>query len=213
MSLRFAKITSIPQSRWQCESARPGALPFSARRAPFRRRPGAAPQVGRAAFDGHALGLEQPALQPGMRFGNQQPPAGANHAMPGDASSARTRRQGVSDRARATGKAKRSREVSIGGDAPARNLFHEVINRFPGHVGSSLLRKVRPRNRQASTLRRNAQVPHPSRCGVAWIGHGSAGLLERIYRACVSSGIRSRASSSRVITDSRQAPGAHASYH
>ena len=80
--------------------------------------------VYRAAVDRYAFARQKSALETGMRLGNQQFSARADNTVPGDALFRRARRHRVTDRASASGQTKRLRDFSVGGDTPARNLFH-----------------------------------------------------------------------------------------
>lgn len=70
-----------------------------------------------------------------MRFGNQEAPAGADDAVPGDATTARSGGHCIAHRASATGEFECAGEFAVGGDTTARDFLDQAIDRFPGHDG------------------------------------------------------------------------------
>jgi hypothetical protein len=89
--------------------------------------------VDAGAVELYAFGFEQAALERAVRFGDEQASAGANNAMPRDASSAGASGHGIADRSRTSGKTQRTREFAISGDTAPGNLFYQPIDGLPGH--------------------------------------------------------------------------------
>ena len=104
----------------------------------------------------YPFGFQQSALQRGIRFANQQFATRAHHAVPRNAFPRRRSRHCPACGSRAARQMQSFRQRSIGNNPSARDLFHELINATPGHLGTflaetgSIVRRV-PRQAQAES--------------------------------------------------------------
>lgn len=76
-----------------------------------------------------------------MRFRDQEPSTGANHAVPRNALSAGASSHGVADGAGASGKTQGAGEFAVGGDTAARNFLDQAIDGLPGHLSCAPRKK------------------------------------------------------------------------
>lgn len=88
-------------------------------------------EIHAAALDARAFAFEQPPLQTRNRLLRQEPPAGADDAMPRDALSRRARRYGKSRRPRASGQPEDFRQLAVGDHAAPRDAFDKFIDLLP----------------------------------------------------------------------------------
>jgi hypothetical protein len=81
-----------------------------------------------------AFAFEQASLQRRLWLAHEDAPAGAHNAVPGDTSTRGAGSHRAAGGARAAVQPEDSRELAVGENAPAGNLFHEAVHRAPGHV-------------------------------------------------------------------------------
>jgi hypothetical protein len=81
----------------------------------------------------HAFGFEEFALQAGVGLADQKFSAKTNDAMPGNAFSGGACGHCTASTARSAAEPKSFCEPPVGDNPAARNLFHEPVNRSPGH--------------------------------------------------------------------------------
>src|SRR5260370_4827163 len=84
--------------------------------------------------DANALGCQQPLLERSMRFAGENTSSGADHAVPGNALAGRACGHRWSRRARTPTQLEQFSQLPIGDYMAARDLFHQAINRTPGHL-------------------------------------------------------------------------------
>ena len=81
----------------------------------------------------NAFGFKQFALQPGIRFADQQFSAVTDHAMPGNAFAGGTRGHCTAGTARSSAEPESFGKFPVSNNPAAGNSFYEGIHRSPGH--------------------------------------------------------------------------------
>lgn len=90
-------------------------------------------EVNAGFAQGDLFGLQQLALQAGVRLADEQLSTRADHTMPGNSFSGRRAGHGASCSARATWETQNTSNVPISKNTPPRDLFYETVDRIPGH--------------------------------------------------------------------------------
>lgn len=83
-----------------------------------------------------AFAFEQASLQCRLRLAYEDMAPGAHDAVPRDTVTRGAGGHRAASGARATAQPDGSRELAVGENTPARNLFHQAVDGAPGHVFS-----------------------------------------------------------------------------
>jgi hypothetical protein len=90
---------------------------------------------GDAAFDDAcAFGFEEAALEAREGFADDDTSSGGNHAVPGDALTARASGHGSAGGTSATGELHGACQLAVSGDAAFGDAFDEGVESLPGGV-------------------------------------------------------------------------------
>lgn len=89
------------------------------------------------------FGFEELALEAGVGFADQELPAGADDAMPGNAFSGWGCGHGVTSSSSAAAQAQSSSNIPISKNTPARDLFHQAVDGIPGHAYPFRQRRIK----------------------------------------------------------------------
>src|SRR2546422_8520138 len=123
------------QYRWFGSSlADAGARLFSFGCGTARRCPKVFCKVHAALENANAFAFQQPLLERGMRLAQENTSSGADHAVPWNPQAGRTCGHRASCRARTPTQLEQFSQLPIGDYTAARDLFHQVVNRPPGHL-------------------------------------------------------------------------------
>ena len=96
-----------------------------------------------AAF-GHedAFGFEEFSLKRGVRLADEKLPICTHDAMPGNAFSGGAACHGAAGGSGAAGQAQGFSDGAIRNNPPPGNLFHEPVDRIPGHTNPSIRSEI-----------------------------------------------------------------------
>jgi hypothetical protein len=90
-------------------------------------------EVHTPIFNNRTFAFEQPALQFCVGFPYQQFSSRADYAMPRNPAPLRAGSHGVTCSTRPAAQSQRARQLPVRRDAPARDLLHQPVDRFPRH--------------------------------------------------------------------------------